>query len=108
MPVAGSIVLTGGMTEAIPSGTIEVFHNWKSLDHSRKVNPMRKSLLATLLFVAAVGIAGCSDTSDETTSSTTSDPNPRVEPDARPETGTGGDQQPAAPAGPRHDQSTGQ
>jgi hypothetical protein len=57
---------------------------------------MKRHVLVTLVVLAA---AGCSDTDTTTTQSTEPDPTPQVTTDPIPETGTGGEQQNAAPDG---------
>ena len=65
---------------------------------------MRSLASVLLLAVAVSGLAGCNDSSDrdmqktDTLNSQHVDKNPQIDRDPTPETGTGGDQQPSAPA----------
>lgn len=59
---------------------------------------MRRTFMLAALLAAGL-LAGCSDSQDETTSSTVPDPAPRVDTDPTPPSGTGGETQAIAPDG---------
>lgn len=66
---------------------------------------MKKLILASVSAVAMLGLAACSDSTDSTTTQSTNPPAetttpPAASPDMTPDTGTGGDMQPADPAQP--------
>jgi len=62
---------------------------------------MKKLILASVSAVAMLGLAACSDSTDSTTTQSTNPPaETTTPPAASPDTGTGGEMQPADPAQP--------